>query len=163
MLTPSIQVVMTCPITNQTFHDPVVYKNGKSYERKALTGYQEGIDYSPNRILKEIIQAINDNNLSILPDLLECPIHLERMINPLILITQDGGQSFDKQNDILTFINEKQINPLNNLPLTEYYLVDNLNLKKFIQAYVSFKNSLQNNPLQNNQSGEKNLKFHTNK
>jgi len=130
----SIQTALICSVTGEMFDDPVVYKNGKTYEKVILTTFREGIDFSPNRILKEIIQAIQEKKWDALSELLECPISLEQMKNPLIVIAQDGGQSFDRRKDILKYIRDNKTNPLNNTPITEANLVENKNLKSFIEA-----------------------------
>lgn len=144
VLPQAIQDAITCPISNQRFKEPVMSPAfNKTIEKTELIKLhtdsgetcEEGIDFVPNRSLKQVIEAIESKNFNLLSEIFICPIQQVTMADPIILITQHGGQSLENDEKIKAFIKKSGRNPLNNITFYEIFIRKNVNLKKVIDAY----------------------------
>jgi hypothetical protein len=166
-LPEGIFIALSCSLTAQKtgeaklMKDPVTaVSSGVSYERSALLElapfFQEKKDYYPNTKLKSIINYISASSL--LPEeyLAKLQKVEEDIMDPILLLTMSApvlspsGISYEKSS-IEQWIQSKQgsglpalssINPIFD-PMTKEdirgkHLVENVNLKQFIQAWPSF-------------------------
>jgi len=140
-----------CPITLKIINDPVICKDGITYDKSSILSLKEKINpitklpiddtiMIENIFIKQLIdefteykqKEIKQSNI-IYPHQFICPITLEIMIDPVIC--QDGF-TYEKS-AILSL--KKKISPMTRSPIDTNNIIENIAIKQLIEEFNKYK------------------------
>jgi hypothetical protein len=142
---PGTSDAFLCPISLEPMIDPVtVVETGQTYECAAIKSwfYTHSTDpisnvelrskkLVPNIAVRKMLQTIDEHAATEAHDSLLCPISLELMADPVILV--ETGQTYDRLT-IESWLLTHSTDPITNIELRCKKIVPNIAIRKMVQS-----------------------------
>eukprot|EP01043_Picozoa_sp_COSAG02_P041859 COSAG02_NODE_3509_length_6634_cov_2.750574_4_plen_527_part_00 len=136
---------LLCPISLEPMIDPVtVVETGQTYEHAAIKGwfYTHCTDpisnielrskkLVPNIAIRKMTRTFDKHTATEVHDSLVCPISLELMFDPVILV--ETGQTYDRLT-IESWLLKHSTDPITNTELRSKKMVPNIAIRKLVQS-----------------------------
>ena len=136
---------LLCPISLEPMIDPVmVVETGQTYEHAAIKGWfhthctdpisnieLRSKKLVPNIAIRKMSQTFDKHTATEVHDSLVCPISLELMFDPVILV--ETGQTYDRLT-IESWLQKHSTDPITNTQLRSKKIVPNIAIRKMVQS-----------------------------